>query len=374
MLKDGVAFLNHGSFGAVPRRVFEEQTNWRRRIEAEPIEFIARRCESLINHAKAVVGRQFGMQPDHFGFVTNATEGVNAVLRSLSLAAGDELLTTDHVYNAVRQTLKLVARGAGAVCREIPIPLPIASAEQIRDRVLSALSPRTRLLVIDHVTSPSGLVFPVEQIVGECRKRGVDVLVDGAHAPGMLPLDVAKIGANFYAANLHKWVCSPKGTAFLWVAPDQQAKIHPTVISHHLDEGFAREFGWQGTRDLSAWLTAPMAIEFLGELGWARMMSHNHAMATWAHQLLVRRLNVDPVSPLEDPASLLGSMATVPLPGNLAQLEAVQLLALQQRLYDEFALEQPMFRFQDRAMLRVSAHVYNEPWEYHKLAETIAKL
>jgi isopenicillin-N epimerase len=370
MLKDGITFLNHGSFGALPRRVFDVQTDWRRRIEAEPIEMIGRRGSELIAQAKLPVGSQFGMDPDNFGFVTNATEGVNAVLRSLSLKPGDELLTTTHVYHAVRQAMKNVARSAGAVCREIDIPLPVTSPEQIRDLVLNALSSKTRLLVIDHVTSPTALVFPLAEIVDGCIRKGVEVLADGAHAPGMLPLNVEAIGATYYTANLHKWVCAPKGTAFLWVCPEKHSVVHPAVISHNLDSGLAREFAWQGTRDLSSWLSAPAAISFMGELGWDHVMAHNHQLATWAQQMLSSRWNVQPLTPLD--GSLLGSMATVPLPGQLGLLQ--ETMPLQQQLYDEFGLEQPLVKWEGRMTLRVSCQVYNNAADYEKLAEVLLKL
>jgi isopenicillin-N epimerase len=372
MLRPGLTFLNHGSFGAVPRQVFDVQTEWRARIEAEPIEMLGRRSAELIDEAKIPVGKMFGMKPADFGFVTNATEAANAVLRSLNLRPGDELLTTDHVYHAIRQTMKLTARRAGATVREVAIPLPVTSAEQIRDAVLNAISPSTRLLVIDHVTSPTGLVFPLEAIIKGCRERGVEVLADGAHTPGMLPLDVEKIGATYYVANLHKWVCAPKGSAFVWVSPDRQADVHPTVISHHLDDGFAREFSWQGTRDISSWLTVPTAIAFMADLGWDAVMEHNHRLAAWAHQMLIDRWNVKPLSPVD--GALLGSLATVSLPAALAQLDSKQQQALQQRLFNEFQIEVPLVGWNGRSMLRVACQVYNTPAEYDRLAAVILNL
>jgi isopenicillin-N epimerase len=370
MLQEGLAFLNHGSFGALPRAVFEVQHGWRTRIEADPIEMMGRRGEQMIEDAKKAVGAQFGMKREDFGFVTNATEGANAVLRSLSLKPGDELLTTNHVYHAVRQTMKWSAREAGATFREIAIPLPIASSQQICEIVLEALSPRTRLLVIDHITSPSALVFPLEEIVTGCRQRGVEVLADGAHAPGMVPLNVEKINATYYTANLHKWVCAPKGTAFLWVSPERQSKVHPAVISHNLDQGLAREFAWQGSRDLSSWLSAPAALSFMGKFGWENVMRHNHQLACWAQQLLVGRWGVEPISPMD--GSLLGSMATVRLPEPLASIKDT--VRLQQQLHDEFALETPLVGWDGKVLLRVSCQIYNEPREYERLAEVVLRL
>jgi isopenicillin-N epimerase len=372
MLEAGVTFLNHGSFGAAPRAVFEAQAEWRRRIEASPVELLGRRSSELLATARGAVGAWLGMPPTDFGFTANATEGVNAVLRSLDLSPGDELVTTDHVYNAVRQAMRYVAGRAGATYREVPVPLPVASGRQIEEAVVAGLSPRTRLLVIDHVTSPTALVFPVERIVAACAARGVDVLVDGAHAPGMLPLEVGRIGAAYYAGNLHKWTCAPKGSAFLWVRPDRQAGIHPLVISHHFEEGFVREFGWTGTRDLSAWLTTPRAIEFMAGLGWERVRAHNHDLAAWAHRMLCRRWGVDPVSPPD--GSLLGSMAAVPLPPPLDGMTEEQVKALQQRLYTEFRIEVPLMRWGGRNLIRVSCQVYSTAADYLRLADVVDRL
>ena len=372
LLAEGLTFLNHGSFGAIPRVVFDAQTDWRRRIEADPIEMLGRQCEALVEAAKVPVGRRLGMAAGDFGFVTNATEGINAVIRGLPLAAGDELLTSDHVYGAVRQTMRVAARRAGAVVREVAVPLPVTSAESIVAAIVGGITSRTKLVVVDHVTSPTGLVFPVGRIAAECRSRGVDVLVDGAHAAAMLPLDIAAVGSTYYAANLHKWACAPKGTAVLWVAKGRQGEVHPTVISHNLDAGMAREFAWQGTRDKSAWLTAPAALAFLADLGWDAVQAHNHALAVWAHQHLVERWGVEPVSPPD--GSLLGSMAAVRLPGRLASLDAEGLVRLQQRLHDEHRIEVPMIPWAAGPMLRVSCQAYNMSAEYERLGDVMAEL
>ena len=372
LLNPNVTFLNHGSFGAVPRCVFDEHTTWRQRIEADPVEMLGRRGQDLLAEAKRHVGAWLGMSENDFGFVTNATEGVNAVLRSLRWSSGDELLTTTHVYNAVRQAMKYSAAMWGATYREIDIPLPVESPEQVADRVLSGLSPRTRLLVIDHITSPTALVFPVEQILEGCARRGVDVLVDGAHAPGMVPLNVSQLSPAYYAGNLHKWACAPKGSGFLWMRPDRQKDIHPLVISHHLGEGFAREFGWQGTRDFAAWLAISRALHFMARFGWERVMSHNRQMAVWVQRLLCQRWNVPPISPAD--GRMLGSMATVPLPAPLAGIDEAKTLQLQQRLYQEHHLEVPIMRWGGRAFVRPCCQIYNAPEDYQHLADVILRL
>jgi isopenicillin-N epimerase len=366
-----IVFLNHGSFGAVPRAVFDQQTVWRRRIEAEPIEMLHRSAPHLHAVVKRALGGTFGMAESDFGLVTNATEGINAVLRSIELRPGDELLTTTHVYNAVRQAMRYVAGRAGATVREIDIPTPITSSEQIERLVVDAISDQTKLLIVDHVTSPTALIFPVKPIVAACTRRGIDVLIDGAHAPAMLPLDVASLGAAYYAGNLHKWVCAPKGSAFLWVRPDRQSPIHPLSISHLLGQGFAAEFSWQGTRDFSAWLAIPAALEFLGGLGWELVREHNHALAVWTQQMLCERWGVEPLSPLD--GRLLGSMCTLRLPPPLDRLSVDEAVRFQRQLYHDEQIEVPVFHWAGAVHVRPCCQVYNTAPQYERLAETILK-
>jgi isopenicillin-N epimerase len=371
MLKEGIAFLNHGSFGATPRVVFEEQDRWRRRLEAEPVELLGRRQSELVEAAKRPVGGLLRMATADFGLVTNATEGINAVLHSLAFEPGDDLVTTTHVYNAVRQAMEHTAARHGAVYRELDVPTPIRDPEQIARAIVSKLTDRSRLLVIDHVTSPTGLIFPVEAIVAACAGRGVDVLIDGAHAPGMLDLDVPAIGAAYYAGNLHKWCCAPKGCGFLWVAPRLQKQIHPCIVSHNYGQGIAAEFGWQGTRDGSAWLTLPAALAFMADLGWERVRRYDHDLAVWAHATLCERFGVEPLTPLD--GSLLGSTATVLLPPPLAAMNDADAKALQQSLYTEDGIEIPLFPWQGKWHLRVSCQAYNVPAEYQRLAQVILR-
>jgi len=245
-----LVFLNHGSFGSVPRSVRAAQDRWRDRLEADPIEWIGRRIAEELGKVKVELAANFGGLPEEYGFVTNATEGVNAVLRSLPLLAGDEVLCTSHVYFAVKQALRSRCAETGATLREVPVPLPVKGTEDLVAPCLSAITPATRLVLLDHVTSATATRFPVESFRARLPERCL-LLVDGAHAPGALELDVGAIGAEFYAANLHKWVMAPKGSAFLRVRPDWSARVHPCVISHFFGEGFAKEFDWQGARGFS---------------------------------------------------------------------------------------------------------------------------
>jgi isopenicillin-N epimerase len=372
MIQSNLTLLNHGSFGALPRVVFEHQNQWRARIEADPVEMLGRRGADFIDQSKQTIGAWLGMNPPDFGLVTNATEGINCVLRALTLASGDELVTTTHVYNAVRQAMKFTAQRAGAAYREIEIPVPIDSPRAIEQTILQSITPRTKLLIIDHISSPTALLFPVEAILAAFAKIGVDVLIDGAHAPGMIDLNVAKLAPAYYAGNLHKWTCAPKGAAFIWARPDRQNNLHPLIVSHHLGQGLSKEFSWQGTRDISAWLAVPRAMEFMAEFGWPRVRAHNHALAVWVNQLLCRRWSMPSLSPFD--GSMLGSMTTVPLPPPLGHLNDAQSADLQRRLHDDFHIEVPIVQWSGRTHLRPCCQIYNIAEEYEQLAEVIESL
>jgi isopenicillin-N epimerase len=371
-LDPSVVFLNHGCFGAAPRAVLESQAAWQRRIEARPIELLERRRAELLAGAKKAVGGFLGARPQDFGFVTNATGGANAVLRSLRFAPDDELVTTNHVYNAIRQTMRYVAEQAGARYIEVPIPLPVSSGDDVVHAIAAALGDRTRLLVVDHITSPTAVVFPIERILAICARRGIDVLIDGAHTPGMIEVNLEGLGAAYFTGNLHKWACAPKGAAFLWVRPDKQPGIHPTTISHFLDEGLASEFAWQGTRDITAWLCAAEAIEFMERsFGWQRVRRHNHELAVWVQSLLCRRWEVEPSTPQD--GSMLGSMATVPLPPQARQaFESVE--ALHAQLWERHRIEVAAIDWGDRWWIRPSCQVYNTPDQYERLADAVTEL
>lgn len=368
-LDPAITFLNHGSFGAVPRAVREAYVALQERIESRPIEYIDRRLGELLAPSRARTAELLGVEPDSFGFVTNATEGVNAVLRSLAFAPGDELLTTSHVYNAVRNAMRYRARQTGARYVELPVPLPLASPHAVVEAVVEALTPRTRLVVIDQVTSPTALVFPVAELAARCRDRGVEVLVDGAHVPGMLEVDVDALGCTYWTGNLHKWCCAPKGSALLWVAPERRADVHPLAVSHFLDQGLAREFDWQGTRDLAAWATIADALAFFDGFGWDRVRAHNRALAAYAHDLWCQRWEVEPIVAREHARSCF--MATVPLPAAIAERYESP-AAFQRALYAEDRIEVPVLEFAGRWYARASAQIYNRPADYERMAEAVA--
>jgi isopenicillin-N epimerase len=318
-LDPGVTFLNHGSFGATPRPVLAAQAAWRDRMEREPVVFFAGELEAAMDDARASLGRFVSADPDDLALVPNATAGIATVLRSLDFAPGDELLVTDHAYNAARNAVAHAAKRSGAVMRVAALPFPGTTPADVIERVLRAVTPRTQLVLIDHVTSATALVLPVADIVAALAERGVDVLVDGAHAPGMVDLDVARIGAAYYAANCHKWLCAPKGSAFLHVRRDRQDRIRPLAISHGASSPrtdrsrFRLEHDWTGTADPSAFLSIPSAIDFGGSLlagGWPALMARNREVAIRGRRLLCEAV----AAHLPAPDEMIGSMASIPLP------------------------------------------------------------
>ncbi len=376
-----VRFLNHGSFGACPRPILALQAELRARMEREPVLFLAREVAGLLEDAAAEVAGFVGARPEDLVPVPNATTGVNVVLASLELRPGDELVVTDHGYNACNNAAEFVAERARARVVRAAVPFPLAGEGDVVEAVLAALSPRTRLVLIDHVTSPTALVLPLARLIPPLRERGVEVLVDGAHAPGMLELDLEGLGADYYTGNLHKWVCAPKGAAFLWVAPRHQARVRPTVISHGANSPrpgrsrYQTEFGWIGTLDPTPFLCAPAALRFLGGLlpgGWPELRERNHALALEGRACLLETLGGTPPAP----ASMLGSMASVPIPpGEPGPAPgAFGIDPLQRRLFEHHRIEVPVSSWPapPRRLLRISAQVYLDAADFEALARTLA--
>lgn len=374
-----VLFLNHGSYGACPRPVQEAQARFRERLEREPVRFLMRELEPLLDVARERVARFVGADAEGLAFVPNATTGVSTVLRSLDLSPGDELLTTDHVYNACKNALEAVVARSGARLVLARVPFPLASSSEVTAAVLAAASPRTRLALVDHVTSATGLVFPIEAIVAGLSARGIDTLVDGAHAPGMVPLDLAKLGAAYYTGNGHKWLCGPKGCAFLHVRRDRRDRVRPLVISHGANRDiparsrFRLEHDWTGTMDPSAFLALPEAIDFVGSLvpgGFPEVMKRNRALALVGRDRLARALGV----PAPCPDDMIGSLAALPLPPGPADAASLRLEVdpLQDALWAQ-GIEVPVPRWPrpPARLVRISAQLYNEAGEYDRLARAL---
>lgn len=379
LLDPRITFLNHGSFGATPVPVLEAQSELRRRLEAEPVRFMVRELEPLLDEARRELASFVGARPDHLAFVPNATAGVNAVLRSLHFRAGDEILTTTQEYNACRNIVDYVCSASGAKAVVADLPFPVTGSDQIVAPLLERVTDRTKLVLLDHVTSQTALVFPVATIAAELARRGIDLLVDGAHAPGMIPLELEALGATWYTANCHKWICAPKGSAFLWARGERRAQIRPVAISHGANSPrtdrsrFLLEFDWTGTFDPTAWLSVPVAIRVLGSLlegGWPELMRRNHELALRGRDLLCSALDIDRPAPDE----LLGSMASVPIPDGLAEsAPALYGDPLQDALLERFGIEVPIVPWPapPKRLLRISAQIYDTAAEYEYLCEAL---
>ncbi|WP_375515062.1 aminotransferase class V-fold PLP-dependent enzyme [uncultured Nostoc sp.] len=377
-LDSTVTFLNHGSFGACPKQVLEFQQGLRSQLEQEPLRFFGREWEPLLDDARTKLAAFVGADVQDLVFVPNATTGVNSVLRSLTFSPEDEILTTNHEYNACRNALDFIASRTGARVVVAKIPFPIDSPQQVVARVIERVSPKTRLALLDHVTSQTGLIFPIQELVRELQQRGVDTLVDGAHAPGMIPLELKEIGAAYYTGNCHKWLCAPKGAAFLYVRRDKQSEIRPLTISHGTNSPrtdktrFQLEFDWTGTDDPTAYMSVPEAIAFMGSLlpgGWIELMQQNHQLMLQARQLLCKALEVQPPCPEE----MIGSMAVVPMP---TIWENRDFMSIYDELFDKFGIEVQLIPWQEkpRLLLRISAQIYNTLEQYEYLAKVLKGL
>jgi isopenicillin-N epimerase len=379
LLDPEIVFLNHGSFGATPRVVLQKQSEYREQMEREPVRFMVRELEPLLDDARRELAAFLGADPQGLAFVPNATAGVNAVLRSLDLDKHDELLVTNQEYNACRNSLDFVAALAGARVVIVDVPFPIPSAEEVVARVRERVTDRTRLLLIDHITSQTALILPIEALVRELATRGVDTLVDGAHAPGMIPLDLRALDAAYYAGNLHKWVCAPKGAAFLYVRENRRASVRPIAISHGANatrtdrSRFLLEFDWTGTFDPTAWLAVPEALRFIASLmpgGWAEVMRRNRELALRGRDILLQTLRISAPAP----DAMLGSMAALPLPdGSSTTAPSLYGDPLQDRLLEEANIEVPIVPWPHppKRLIRISAQLYNREEEYTRLAEVL---
>ncbi len=369
LLEEGMTFLNHGSFGATPRRVLSAQEHWRLQLERQPLRFMIDTLTPGLRSAASQLGAFLAVEGEDLAFVENATTGVNAVLRSLKLNAGDEVLTTTHAYGAVDKAIQFVCRRSGAVPVLVDVPFPIDGPTVVLERIEAALSERTALVVVDHITSPTALILPVGEIVELCRARGIPILVDGAHGPGMLPLRLGELGADWYTGNCHKWLCAPKGCAFLWANPGSKVSrddIHPPVISHFLDEPWPAEFDYYGTRDSSAWLAVSEALDFFAELGGNDLFARNHQLALDGAALLCDELGLE----LLGPPAMLGTMVTLAYPGPCeASVEGAQ--AVRRALWDQHRIEVAVFPFAERLYFRISAQAYNDLDDYRILAAAL---
>lgn len=381
-LSPEIHHLNHGSFGAVPVPIQEKQDEWRRRWEANTTGFVLEALQPALDEARLALASFLEADPAGVVFVRNATTGVASVVRSIehTLRPGDELLTTSHDYNAIRQTLEFTADRANARVVVPEIPFPLESPQQVIDAILGASTERTRLAVVDHVTSPTAVVFPIEEIVSQL-EPDVPVVVDGAHGPGQVALDLTDLGASWYTGNLHKWTCAPKGAAFLHSRRDRIEETVPTIISHGWNAevlpGRSRYwalFDWLGTDDMTPWLVVPDALRLLATLepgGWPALMERNHRMVLDGRRQICDQLGLEPPVP----EGMVGWMAAIALPDSTESEPGGQLSPLNFELlaagFEALVMLWPTWPHQ---VLRVSAHHYNTSDEYQLLADALSAL
>jgi len=369
-LAPGVTYLNHGSFGPPPRPVQAARRAWQEQMDAQPMDFFFRRLEPAWFQARRRLAGLIGADERNLVFAENATAAMNVLAHSLPLGPGEDVLLTDHEYGAVQRIWRRAAESAeGAAMRIAKLPLPIETAEQVVDAIFAAASERTRLLVVSHITSPTAVTLPVEAIVAEAKRRGILVCIDGPHAVAQLPLDLERLGCDFYCASCHKWLSAPFGSGFLYVAPQHHARIRPPLLSWgRLPptrlETWSDEFIWSGTRDPSPYLALPAAIDFLEQVGLDRFRRHTHALAQYARQRLVELTGQTPIVP--DSPDWYGCMAQVPLPPGDAA-------TLQRRLWTADGIEVPIVSWNDRRWIRVSCHLYNSCQEIDRLVEAVRR-
>ncbi|WP_224703090.1 aminotransferase class V-fold PLP-dependent enzyme [Devosia aquimaris] len=378
LLREDVVFLNHGSFGACPRPVFASYQQWQLELEGQPVEFLGRKLTEHMRTAREAMAADLGASPEDVVGLTNATLGLNIVAQSLDLKPGDQILTTDHEYSALEKTWAYVARRTGAEIVVVKVPMPLLTEAQFTDAIIAGMTERTRVLFLSHITSPTALLFPIERSIVEARRRGIWSVIDGAHTPGHIKLDLEALGADFYSGNCHKWMMAPKGSAFLHARREVQPLLNPLVISHGWtaqskepgargafgNSPFIDEIEVQGTRDPSAWLTVPAALAFRRDNDWDAVAAHCHALA----QDTARRLGeLTGLSPLSAPEFCAPQMVAMPVP----ECDVDQLKI---DLIDKYNIEIPVFKWQDTCIVRLSVQGYNSKPQMDLLIEALTQL
>jgi len=377
LLDPDLIFLNHGSFGACPAQLMQSYQRWQMEMERNPVEFLGRRSADLLAQSRGVLARALGADPENLIYLPNATTGVNTVARSLRLQPGDEILTSDHEYGACDNTWEFVCQHTGARYVPVEIPLPF-KAEEFVQRLWAGVTPRTRVIFLSHISSTTALIFPMEELCRRAREAGILTLIDGAHVPGHIPLNLNALGADFYTGNCHKWLCAPKGAAFLHVRPEHHALVDAGVVSWGYSAtitghtGFdaytgstllERRLQWQGTRDIAAFLTVPAAIAFQAEHGWDRVRQNCHAMAA---QTLQRICVITGLSPICEDADF-GQMVAIPVPAMDAQL-------LKDTLLEHYRIEIPVTSHKGALFIRLSVQAYNTPEQLDVLVDAVREI
>ena len=371
LLDPQITFLNHGSFGATPRPVFETYQNWQRELERQPVEFLGRRAAELLKTARMALADYLGTAENELAFVTNTTVGINIIARSLDLGPGDTILTTNHEYGAMDKTWQFLALRSGFGYRHIPISLPIESPAGFVADLTAGLSRPPKAIFISHITSPTAQIFPIKEVIQYAQENGILTIIDGAHAPGQLPLNLTDLGADFYVGNLHKWLCAPKGAAFLYAAPRVRSLIHPLTVSwgwepeDNSPQRLTHYLEWEGTRDISAFLSVPAAITYQHQHDWPTVRPTAHHLARETIARIERLTGLPSLYSAEHPAFC--QMAAARLP------KATHLEALKTTLYDTYRVEVPLIDWEDEKLLRISFQGYNTREDADRLLAALEK-
>ncbi len=372
LLDPQVTFLNHGSFGATPRPVFREYQRWQRELERQPVEFLGRRHNDLMRAARQALADYLGTERDDLVYVINATTGINIVARSFKLGPGDEVLTSDHEYGACDRAWRFLAGKCGFSYRHQSIPVPVTTPGDLVKTLWQGVTSRTKVIFLSHITSPTALIFPVAEVCRRAKKQGILTVIDGAHAPGQIALALDGLGADFYTGNLHKWLCAPKGSAFLYARPEVQAMLEPLVISWGYEtempgpSQFVDHHEFWGTRDISAFLAVPAAIRFQRENRWSEVRAECHKLAREAQQRIVELTGLPPLHP--DDAVWYAQMAAAPLPAE------TDIVKLKMQLYDEYRIEVPLIAWNGVKLIRVSIQGYNGQRDVDELMRALVAL
>jgi isopenicillin-N epimerase len=370
LIKEDVVFLNHGSFGACPRPVFEEYQRWQRELEGDPVDFLGRRVHALMLESKKELAAYLNAPVEQMVFVPNATYGINVVARSLDLQPGDEILTTNQEYGAVNNTWHFNFDQRGVKYINHPMPLPFTTPEAFVERFWEGVTPRTKVITFSHITSPTALIFPAELICKRAKEAGILTVIDGAHAPGQIDIDLTTMGVDYYTGNAHKWLCSPKGAAFLYAAPGREDELEPLVVSHGWsrphDENskFLDNFNWTGTMDPSAYISVGAAVRFQRENNWPAVRAACHALASQTRDRINEITGLEPVCP--DSTEWYSQMFTARLPKATRE-------KLQEVLWPEFKIEVPLPLWDDEPLIRISVQAYNTPEDMERLLGAIEK-
>jgi isopenicillin-N epimerase len=365
LLDPSVVFLNHGSFGATPKPVFRECQRWQRELEKQPVEFLGRRITSLLAESRKTLASYLGTYTNNLVYTQNATISINIVAHSLDLGPGDEVLSTDHEYGAMDRTWRFLSRERGFRYVNQPVEMPISTEEKLVDDFWRGVNFHTRVVFLSHITSPTAIIFPVAEIIRRAREAGILTIIDGAHVPGQLSLNLDSLGADFYCGNLHKWLCAPKGAGFLYARPEVQHLLKPLVVSWGYesetpgDSIFVDRNEWWGTRDMSAFLAVPAAIEFQELHDWEKVRDACHELARDAQRRICELTGLAPLHPQAD--DWFRQMTTAPLPAD------VDTAALKTRLYDEYRIEVPILEWSGRKLIRVSVQGYNTAGDVERL-------